>query len=61
MMEARCGWCGAFLGYRPGPDGEITHGICRTCAEKEMAEFKRKLNLTRQKGIKDGKAAPGHS
>ena len=32
-MRARCAWCEADLGERPGGEG-VTHGICAPCAER---------------------------
>lgn len=34
MARAKCAWCGADMGERPGPDGMVTHGICPDCAAK---------------------------
>lgn len=31
MMTRMCAWCGRHLGYKEGPDREITHGICPDC------------------------------
>ncbi len=45
MMRINCSWCDSFIGYKPGPDGEVTHGICFECKVKEMAEAKRMANL----------------
>lgn len=38
-MKASCSWCGADLGQRPGPVDQVTHGICRQCAAKELAKI----------------------
>ena len=31
MMKAQCAWCNVDLGWRNGPAGQITHGICDKC------------------------------
>lgn len=31
MMLAVCAWCKEELGWRPGPEGQVTHGICKPC------------------------------
>ena len=45
MMRINCGWCDRFIGYKPGPDGEVTHGICATCKMEQLAEAQRLSNL----------------
>lgn len=35
-MRVVCAWCKADLGYKAGPEGEVSHGICLPCQEKEM-------------------------
>ena len=36
--NAVCAWCGASLSPVEGlPEGEVTHGICAECFEREMA------------------------
>ena len=42
MMKIKCGWCDRFMGYKDGPDFEVTTGICAECAEAEKAAFKAK-------------------
>lgn len=39
MMKAECAWCGETLGRRPGPDGQVTHGICEDCKNAVLADF----------------------
>ena len=39
-MRAECAWCKADLGERPGPAHLVTHGICRACSERLMADAK---------------------
>ena len=42
-MTIICSWCTAYMGEK---DGEgVTHGICRTCAEKMKAEALRLRNI----------------
>jgi hypothetical protein len=31
MMIRMCAWCDRHLGYKEGPDRQITHGICPAC------------------------------
>jgi hypothetical protein len=31
--------CKAFLGSKPGPAGQETHGLCEECFEKRQAEL----------------------
>lgn len=37
-MTAVCAWCGAHLGQRPGPADAITHSVCRSCSQHELAK-----------------------
>ena len=37
MMKRVCSWCKKDMGEKPGPDGQVTHGVCDECA-KEMEE-----------------------
>ena len=55
-MRIVCGWCGIFIG---GKEGEgVTHTICRSCAEKEKAEFLRRMNLRTIHAVEDVMAMP---
>jgi hypothetical protein len=39
-----CGWCGAYLGVKPGVSDGPTHGMCPECKAKwdaQIAERKR--------------------
>jgi hypothetical protein len=38
-----CSWHGGIIGEKEGEG--VTHTICRSCAEKEKAEFLRRMNL----------------
>lgn len=40
MMLAICAWCKTELGYRTGPEGEITHGCCAACKDKQLASMR---------------------
>ena len=38
-LKVVCGWCGKDLGHEPcqkRPDGDISHGICKECSEREV-------------------------
>lgn len=35
-MKIVCGWCGADMGEKEGPD-KVTHGICKGCAREVEA------------------------
>lgn len=35
-MRVECSWCGADLGFKNGPDGEVSHGICPPCQEQQV-------------------------
>jgi len=42
-LKVVCGWCGKFLGIKPAettsvPRLTVTHGICRKCKDKLLAE-----------------------
>jgi hypothetical protein len=39
-LKAICSYCGEDLGYRAGPEGMITHGVCERCARIVLAEYK---------------------
>lgn len=39
MGVAMCAWCGEPMGLRPGIVG-ITHGICGTCKDRELAKVR---------------------
>lgn len=45
MMQAVCGWCGMELGWKDGPDGEVTHGMCQRCKAEQMVSFHRPRRL----------------
>lgn len=45
MMRVECGWCGADLGVRQGPAGEVSHGICKPCQALEVAKFRRPFSI----------------
>ena len=36
-MIRRCMDCKAFLGSKPGPADQVTHGLCDECFENRMA------------------------
>lgn len=38
-MIRLCGWCGVYLGQKPGIPGEITHGMCPECKSKWDAQI----------------------
>lgn len=41
-----CAWCQADLGETPdGPPDLISHGICDTCQQKEIAKLKKTRKL----------------
>lgn len=33
-----CAWCNRKMGRKPGPEGEITHGVCDDCYQHFFAE-----------------------
>lgn len=44
-MRIVCGWCEMDLGWRQGPEGETTHGICQACKDREMANLARPFSV----------------
>lgn len=44
MMRAICGWCKVDLGWRQGPEGEVTHGICASCKRVQEEDFMRSMS-----------------
>ena len=44
MIKLRCRECDKFIGYGPGPDGEVGSSLCIDCAEKEERAFIRRYN-----------------
>ena len=56
-MTRACAWCCAYMGEK---DGEgVTHGVCRTCAEKIKAEALRLANLAALNAVEDAMAKEG--
>lgn len=47
MMEVRCAWCDAGLGWVKGPDGQVTHGICKPCQERQMTSARKPFSVAR--------------
>lgn len=37
-MRRICGLCGKDLGWKEGPAGQVTHGICPLCIEEALRE-----------------------
>lgn len=38
-MRRMCAWCGKTMGYKKGGNkGDITHGICKVCSARMLAE-----------------------
>lgn len=48
MMKVECGWCGVDLGWRQGPDGQVTHGICEPCQTKQLESIRRPFSATQK-------------
>ena len=36
-MRIECSWCGKHMGWKPGPTGVTTHGICPECRAEQEA------------------------
>lgn len=53
MMLIQCSWCGRRMGYKDGPDGETTHGICPSCSDAEKARLDRAMIRTYNAGVVD--------
>lgn len=51
-MICICGWCRESLGYRVGPVGEETTGICDKCRDAELAKIVRPFSVP---PVEDGK------
>jgi hypothetical protein len=45
MMTVVCAWCKADLGFREGPAGEVSHGICKPCQERQLAMVRRPFSV----------------
>ena len=41
MMRVVCVWCKEELGWRQGPEGQVTHGICKPCQARVCHEQRR--------------------
>lgn len=39
MMDVVCSWCGRDMGQKMGPAGQVSHGMCRDCYEREVAKL----------------------
>lgn len=55
MMRLHCAWCEkagmpAFLGMVPGPEGEISHGICQRHKEELLAEIRNAASTAKRAG-----------
>ncbi|MCO5169137.1 MAG: hypothetical protein M9894_22570 [Planctomycetes bacterium] len=35
-MRVECGWCGEVL--EPGPEADVSHGICDACASRWLEQ-----------------------
>lgn len=55
-MIRTCAWCCTYMGEKPGEG--VTHGVCRTCAEKIKAEAVRLANLAALNAVEDVIALP---
>lgn len=55
-MTRTCAWCTAYMGEKAGEG--VTHGVCRTCAEKMKAEAVRLANLAALNAVEDVIAMP---
>lgn len=50
MMKIECAWCKADLGEKEGPEGQVTHSICKDCQIKFLEQVeKSKKNPKRKK------------
>lgn len=41
-MKTLCGWCGVSIADNGVPDGKVSHGICKACADKMDKELDKK-------------------
>ena len=51
VTEVVCAWC------RPGYDNEagtVSHGMCEACRDRELAEFRERLDREKQAAHVDG-------
>lgn len=39
-MKTICAWCKIDLGDKPGPDHQVSHGICKDCYKKQLEQLK---------------------
>ncbi len=35
-MIIQCSWCKIVMGEKPGPEGQVTHDVCRKCWKKNF-------------------------
>ena len=40
-MKVICAWCNRELGEKEGPEEKVSHGMCRKCADRFLADAKR--------------------
>ena len=53
-MKRVCSYCGADMGTKPGKEGDVTHGICPACYQKEMDKMDILESEKRKAGAVDG-------
>jgi hypothetical protein len=59
-MKSICAWCGIHLRDNPG-DGDISHGICPECRDKELKKLEDKnVRNLQEEHTSEGKGNPGH-
>ena len=53
-MKRVCSYCGADMGTKPGKEGDVTHGICPACYQKEMDKMDILESEKRKAGAAEG-------